>query len=187
MVVSALVLACPPPSIAYLASRYDPEGWARAQRATEAERRAAAQHEQEQKERAAARLALLAKAVKAEEGSPRQEASDETTGKVLEATEFLKTLPEVAYYFVKRNNVYVALNQHPAKTAVTLRAAALKANKALGLGAHVYVLGAKAFQGFTEDGPSMDYYVCHVTYRHEVLEKDTCVPSNGKLGYTGWR
>ena len=80
-----------------------------------------------------------------QEANPPQEASREA---ILEETlSYLSTLEDVAWVHFDGNNVYVGFTRRPDDLDMVLRAAALKGNRAIDFGVHVWGIPADEPRG----------------------------------------
>jgi hypothetical protein len=80
--------------------------------------------------------------------------------------QYLNNVEEIAWFEVEDNNVYIGFNTRPNDLTLILRGAALRANKAINFGVHVW--GVKASQ--KDWRPGQGTYYEEVTARYGKIE-----------------
>ena len=84
--------------------------------------------------------------------------------------EYLNDIPEISWYEVERNNVYIGFNNIPIDFRVIVNAAAVHGNNAYGFGVHVWAVIASQKGWRPGDGP----YYCCATARGGRIKKSDC-------------
>ena len=86
---------------------------------------------------------------------------------------YLGTRPDVVWYEIERNNVYIGFSSTAEPDwLMATRMAAYKGNKATSFGFHAWAADARvAREGWRPDRPG---YICSVTFRHGELDDTDC-------------
>lgn len=80
--------------------------------------------------------------------------------------EYLHDIPEIGWFEVDGNNVYIGFKTVPSDLSLIIRGAALRANKAIDFGVHVWAVKASQKGWRPGQGP----YYEEVTARHGKIE-----------------
>ena len=79
---------------------------------------------------------------------------------------YLSEIPEVSWYEVERNNVYIGFSPLPDDWGIIIKGAALRGNKVINFGCHVWAVDANKMGWRPGDSP----FYGEVTARHGKLE-----------------
>lgn len=84
--------------------------------------------------------------------------------------EYLNDIPEISWYEVERNNVYIGFNTKPVDFMTIIHAAAVCGNNIYGSGVHVWAIPSSQKGWRPGDGP----YYCCATARGGRIKKSDC-------------
>lgn len=92
--------------------------------------------------------------------------------KIREALSYVESVREVAWLEVNNNNVYLGFEPAPSDLSIVVGGAALKANDAIGFGAHVWAVDASVADRSWRPGDRG--FICNATARFGQVQKNSC-------------